>query len=718
MERMRVTIIAFFTLLFLFNVDVNGLAKSKTLKITSSSNIVSFNTGSVYLASAEHLLKIKFIRANPVQPQSERITSNNADFTEGRILYDNLWEGINLVYKKSDFGIVKSTFIVKPNANVNAIALEYNKPPEITNKGKLKFAFNTGILTQSKPVAWQIVKGKKHFVPVKFKKRGEKEIGFAVGNYNPALELIIDPTWEWNTFVGCSSDDQIKGITVDDSGNVYAVGFSWCTWGNPVRAHSGNRDAFIVKLNNNGERVWNTFLGGASLDVGEGIDLSDTTIVVVGYSGETWGDPINPFVTFGQNAFAAKLNCKDGTLIWNTFMGSDNTNYGSAIAAGPMGTIYVVGTSFTSWGFPFDPFAGGQDAFLVQLDSDGNLMWSTFMGSEQTDYAYSVTLDDALNAYVIGYSTATWGEPVHAYNGGTSDAFIAKFAYNGIRLWHTFLGASDEDDRGYGIAVDDSFYVYAIGESENSWGSPIRDFGGVADAFIAKLDEEGNVIWNTFLGGDQSDYGYGIKLNYSGNIFVCGSSMSEWANPVNPFVGQDAFVALLDNNGNLQNNTFLGGNSVDIAYSLIVDSLDNIYVGGYSQATWGEPVEAYTGSKDGFVAKLKFIPVGVKETVKMPLNFQLFQNYPNPFHASGGTGSPITTIKYSIPAVVGTAHELSVHLTVYDVLGRMVTTLVNKAQAPGNYSVEFNATKLPAGIYFYNLKAGEFSETKKMILLK
>ncbi len=104
----------------------------------------------------------------------------------------------------------------------------------------------------------------------------------------------------------------------------------------------------------------------------------------------------------------------------------------------------------------------------------------------------------------------------------------------------------------------------------------------------------------------------------------------------------------------------------------------------------------------------------------LPMNFNLSQNYPNPFPAFGETSAPTTKIKYSIP-VVGSPHmrdELSVHLTVYDILGREIATLVNKKQPPGNYSVQFNAANLPSGIYFYTLRAGNFTTTKKMILIK
>ena len=95
-----------------------------------------------------------------------------------------------------------------------------------------------------------------------------------------------------------------------------------------------------------------------------------------------------------------------------------------------------------------------------------------------------------------------------------------------------------------------------------------------------------------------------------------------------------------------------------------------------------------------------------------PILFSLSQNFPNPFN-------PSTTIKYSIPHTSGNSTRAQkVELTVYNSLGQKIATLVNKAQAPGNYIVRFNAKNLPSGVYFYRLRAGNFSATKKMILLK
>ncbi len=95
----------------------------------------------------------------------------------------------------------------------------------------------------------------------------------------------------------------------------------------------------------------------------------------------------------------------------------------------------------------------------------------------------------------------------------------------------------------------------------------------------------------------------------------------------------------------------------------------------------------------------------------LPNKFELMQNYPNPFN-------PTTTIKYSIPVIAGVETLHATSLQIYNVLGQKVATLVNEKQAPGTYSVQFDASELPSGIYFYTLRAGNFAATKKMILLK
>lgn len=122
--------------------------------------------------------------------------------------------------------------------------------------------------------------------------------------------------------------------------------------------------------------------------------------------------------------------------------------------------------------------------------------------------------------------------------------------------------------------------------------------------------------------------------------------------------------------------------------------------------------EAWAVGSNGHIFKLtpgSFSNVEVNN-LKIPRNINLFQNYPNPFN-------PSTIISYLIPSV-GTSHDLSVQLKVFDVLGKEVATLVNEEKPAGTYEVKFNANRLTSGVYFYTLTAGNFIQTKKMILLR
>ena len=101
---------------------------------------------------------------------------------------------------------------------------------------------------------------------------------------------------------------------------------------------------------------------------------------------------------------------------------------------------------------------------------------------------------------------------------------------------------------------------------------------------------------------------------------------------------------------------------------------------------------------------LSYSPVtAINEDIKPAISFKLYQNYPNPFN-------PSTSIRYAIRT------NQFVLVKVYDMLGNEVATLVNEEKPAGNYEVRFNTTQLPGGVYFYKLQAGNFSETRKMIL--
>ena len=193
----------------------------------------------------------------------------------------------------------------------------------------------------------------------------------------------------------------------------------------------------------------------------------------------------------------------------------------------------------------------------------------------------------------------------------TYDAFVAKLGSNGSLLWNTFLGGS-ERDRGYGIDVDSSGRILVTGYSESSWGVPIRaytegtDQWTQADAFVARLDSDGVLLWNTFLGGNRLDRGYAAHVSQEGNLYVAGTSDVSW-DVSTPETYESALLARLDLDGNLVWHHFFGGPYDDFAYGLASDNDGNVVVSGYSDNTWGSPILPSAGDTSVFIAK--FSPI-------------------------------------------------------------------------------------------------------------
>lgn len=143
--------------------------------------------------------------------------------------------------------------------------------------GSLRVSFQTGMVNESAPQAWQERDGKQVPVRIAFAPHGNAELTFAVGEYDRSEPLFIDPTLTWNTFLGGAGTDEAYGLALDVSGNVYVSGYSTQTWGSPVTAYGGGGvDGFAAKLDSNGNLIWNTFLGGAGNDEAFGIALDAT----------------------------------------------------------------------------------------------------------------------------------------------------------------------------------------------------------------------------------------------------------------------------------------------------------------------------------------------------------------------------------------------------------------------------------------------------------
>ncbi len=628
---------------------IQGQVKSELdnnlLQFKAGNHILGFAPAKVYLASIDHALTIEFLGTKGVMPKTvgdSRVSDSETTAQSlNKVVYQNLWDGISLKYESAKDGLTESTYQVAPGADVSKIRLQYNVPAEKQENGSLKFRFQKGILSESAPIAWQEIGGKRIQVAVAFKVTGD-EVGFIIGKYDFNKPLIIDPTYSWNTFYGSGNGDEANRIAIDSSGNLYITGYSYATWYGPSGQlplndynGGGSPAIFVLKLTSGGAYEWHTFYGSDNGDIGNGIAIdSSGNIYVTGYSYGTWGTPLHPFDTSGSvnpDLSVLKLT-SNGSLVWNTFYGSgagDTGDIGNDIAVDGSSNVYVTGYSSGTWGTPLHPFdtsgSGYPDISVLKLTSSGSLVWNTFYGSDSGDIneANGIAVDGSSNIYVTGYSDGTWGTPLNPYNGAGSQAiFVLKLTSGGSLVWNTFYG-SDSGDIGNGIAVDGSGNIYVTGYSYGTWGTPLNPFvtsgsGDYSNILVMKLNGSGSLDWNTFYGSGAGDAGAYIALDGSSSVYVTGYSYGTWGTPLNPFDtsgsgNPDISVLKLTSSGSLEWNTFYGSGSGsgigDHGAGITIDSGGNVYVTGYSCGTWGTPLNPFdtsgSGLPDIFVLKLE-----------------------------------------------------------------------------------------------------------------
>lgn len=433
----------------------------------------------------------------------------------------------------------------------------------------------------------------------------------------PAVQL------SWNTFLGGTGIEYGKALALDGEGNIYVGGWSQVAWGDPVSPfNDGNWDAFVAKLDANGDLVWHTFLGGRDW-AGDGcfglvLDPGGR-IYLTGYSERDWGAPVRAYAGGTKDAFVAKLD-RDGRLLWHTFLGGAGEDTGKAIALAAGGDIIIGGTSSAAWSAPSTqrPYAGARDAFVARLDPNGTLLWNAFLGSTTGDDEYSgtlIALDAQDRIYAAGFSTRDWGGPLRAFS-GSSDGFVARLEPSGALTWSTFLGGAGGDEA-RAIARHPGGDLFVAGLSDSAWGTPVSPFsGGNYDAFAARLDASGRILWSSFLGGTDTDVADSIAIDAAGEVYIAGHSRSGWGQPLHPFAGgpSDALVAKLDGLGVLRWHTFLGGQGPDrvdddYAQAIVLDGVGNILVAGDSQENWGSPRRPRVpNSHDAFAARLARTP--------------------------------------------------------------------------------------------------------------
>lgn len=564
--------------------DVQFLAHGKGYGFYLGNNEAMLMVGNRGDARA---IRIRAEHSAPVVPAGEDLLPGVANYFRGddpakwvrrvptfaRVRLAAVYPGIDLVYYGTNRQL-EYDFIVQPYADPAQIALVIagTSGMELTPEGDLLLAAGPVELRWHAPIAYQLVNGARVPVTAQYEVKGTR-VGFKIFQYDPSHELVIDPVLVYSSYLGGdggSYGDVGNAIAVDGDGNAYVAGFAasanFHVTDDPAQSYNaGGGDVFVSKLNPRGtELVYSTYLGGGGDDTALGIAVnSEGEAYVTGHSGSglngTTPFPTTPAAyrrmpnpqSLNNSVFVSKLSADGSQLLYSTYITGTNDSSATGIAVDGAGSAYVVVN--TAPGYPTTAGA-----------------YQRTPGSDECPY--SVFADGAAQA-------------------------VSKLSADGSRLvYSTYLGHGC--DYGSGIAVNGAGEAYVTGHTQSrrfpvTPGVRQGTFGGVADAFVTRLNAAGNgLVYSTFLGGQLADFSNSIAVDRGGYAYIAGGTDGFF-----PVTGgayktgfandgmRKGFVSKLSPMGKVLNfSTYISGTQ-DVSFNgVAVDTASRVYVTGYTTA--------------------------------------------------------------------------------------------------------------------------------------
>jgi len=466
-----------------------------------------------------------------------------------------------------------------------------------------------------------------------------------------------------------------QAMAIDGDGNVYVTGWT--------AALFEYYDYVTIKYDSMGIQQWVArYDYEGATDIAHAIALDRFgNIYVTGYS-----YTLHSSSTPGASSYATIKYNHAGVLQWVARYGSKGS-VAAAIAIDPAGDVYVTGHSTSA-----PPHTGWEpDYATVKYNSAGKQQWvARYDGPGHIeDRAEAVALDNAGNVYVTGVS----------YGLLKKDFATIKYNRAGVEQWVARYNGPYHHSQPEAMAIDGSGNVYVTGYTyglENRMDYVTIKYNGAGvKQWIARYDGPAN----------SDDRSNSIAVDRMGNVYVTGYSNAD-------------FLTLKYNSAGVRQwgARYNGPKGLfDSAIGLYLDAIGNVYVTGSSNDSTGLTnyvTIKYSSSQDNSDYSRRNSHQFDKDNT-VPAQFDLAQNYPNPFSPIPRfAGNPNTTIRFDLPV------DVRVKLTVYNLRGELVRTLADDEMAAGYHHVTFEANHLAAGIYFYRLAAGTYTMTRKMILQK
>lgn len=389
------------------------------------------------------------------------------------------------------------------------------------------------------------------------------------------------PDMEWEKCLGGSLDEYTYSIQQTDDGG-YIVGGASSSYDGDLTENHGNYDCWVVKLDASANIVWQKSLGGSSReDLDEIRQTNDGGYVFAGGSRSNDGDVSG---NHGNSDFWIVRLDQDGNILWQKSYGGSGEDQARSVKETTDAGFIVAGYSWSNDG-DVSGNHGNSDYWIVKLNSAGNLEWQKCYGGSGFEFYFIEIEQTPDGGYAFGARTQSDDGDVTG-NHGAFDGWFVKLDSSGNMQWEKCLGGSFTDAIHYLEPIPGGGFI-AGGVSRSSDGDATQNHGE-EDCWILRLDSSGNIVWQKSFGGSSDDQVFSIEQTDDGGFIAGGYSNSVDGDVTGNHGNYDSWVLKLDKFGNLQWEKTFGGSSFDDGWSVQQTTDHGFIIAGFSGSDNGD----------------------------------------------------------------------------------------------------------------------------------
>lgn len=384
--------------------------------------------------------------------------------------------------------------------------------------------------------------------------------------------------------LGGSQNDVAQSVIATSDGGFAVFGYTQSNDGDITDKTDSSFDFWLLKFNSSALLEWNKTYGGSDDDRGSSlIQTSDGGYALLGYNSSSDGDPS---VNNGSRDFWLIKTDAQGTLVWERSFGFSGNDQGIHIIETSDSHFLITGILdvTASGGQGNSGRHAGGDYWAIKVTQTGDLVWSRFFGGSFTDTPNGI-VENSNNEFIIAGSSDSDDVDISG-NKGDYDFWVVKTASSGDLIWERSFGGMEIDEaRGIARSNDGNYVI--VGDTRSSDQDVSQNNGG-ADLWLIKISDNGDVLWEQSLGGTNFDVPRSIRPTVDGGFLIAGSSRSSDGN-IDVNQGQnDAWIVKVNNNGQLVWQKTFGGSEIDFGYDAVELSDGSTVLVGESSSSNGD----------------------------------------------------------------------------------------------------------------------------------